>query len=272
MLDDMVILKDFEVLACHGVNPEEKVNKQRFLFTVKVELDFFEAAKSDDVSKTVSYSAIKKLVKAFAENNCFDLIETLAVRLAEEILLAFPLAKSVEIELKKPDAPMSGKFDYAAVKVKRSRHKVYAALGSSIGDRKGYLDFAIKKLKEDKRISGVRESGRIVTEPYGGVAKEEFLNSAAAFDTLYSPFGLLELFHSIESEAGRKRDTHFADRTLDMDIIFYDDEIIETDELCVPHIDMQNRFFVLKPLSELCPNKLHPVLKKRVIELLHAVL
>lgn len=264
---DKIILKDYEVLACHGVNPEEKVNKQRFIFTAVLDLDFGAAAESDDLNMTVSYAQVKKEIKAFCEGNCFDLIETLSARLAEHILKKFPLASAVELTVKKPDAPMSGKFDYAGVRVVRRWHRVYLALGSSEGDRDGYLNFAMERICADDNFKNVRESARIRTAPYGGVAKDEFLNSAAECDTLYSPHKLLEVINGIESEGGRVRDKHWGDRTLDIDIIFYDDTIISEPSLCVPHADMQNRGFVLAPLCELNGNILHPILKRRVREL-----
>ena len=66
-----IILKDFEVKACHGCNPEEKRNPQRFLFTAEIFYDFSQAAKNDDLTKTISYSDVKKTLKSFCENNCF---------------------------------------------------------------------------------------------------------------------------------------------------------------------------------------------------------
>lgn len=268
---DRIILKDFEVVACHGVNPEEKVEPQRFLFTVVLDVDFSDAAANDDLSKTVSYAAVKKAVKAFCEDNCFDLIETLCARLAELLLKQFELARAVEVTVKKPDAPMSGKFDYAGVSAMRKRHRAYLALGSSEGDRNAYLDFAVAALKADGNIAHVRESQRIATAPYGGVAKGMFLNSAVECDTLYTARQLLNKIHSIEAEGGRVRKERWGDRTLDIDIIFFDDEVCEDDDLCIPHIDMANRAFVLKPLCELCPNKVHPLLKRRVRELSDAL-
>ena len=72
----------------------------------------------------------------------------------------------------------------------------------------------------------------------------------------------------IEQEAGRKRIRRWGPRTLDLDIIFYGDQIIEEDDLCIPHIDMQNREFVLGPMCEIAPHKRHPVLKKTMTEML----
>ena len=110
---DSIILKDFEVLACHGVNPEEKVDKQRFLITAEIVTDFTSASETDDISNTVSYSELKKDIKAFCDENSFNLIETLGVKIAERILKKYAGVKGVELTVKKPDAPMSGNFDYA---------------------------------------------------------------------------------------------------------------------------------------------------------------
>lgn len=261
---DNIILKDFEVLACHGVNPEEKVNEQRFVFTAKLGLDVGAAAESDDLSKTVSYADVKKEIKAFCENNCFDLIETLASKLAVRILKRFPIAREIELTVKKPDAPMSGKFDYAAICVRRAWHRVYLALGSNEGDRNAYLDFAISQLRTDDNFANIRESSRMISEPYGGVAQGEFVNSAVECDTVYGKDRLLERIHDIEQKGGRIRKERWGDRTLDIDVIFYDNEVTEDDNLIIPHPDMHNRIFVLKPLCELCPNKVHPLLNKRV--------
>lgn len=261
-----IILKDYEIKACHGVNSEEKVCPQRFLFTAELCYDFSSASDCDDLTKTISYSAVKKTIKAFCEGNCFDLIETLAMRCAELLLKTYP-ANSVKLTVKKPDAPMSGVFDYVAVSVEMAWHKAYVALGSNIGDCNGYLDNAIKALCEDDNIKNLRESSRISSAPYGGVATEKFVNSVVEFDTLYTPQKLLAKLSEIEQNNNRTREVHWGNRTLDLDIIFYDDLICEDDNLCIPHPDMQNRSFVLEPLCELCKNKLHPILKKRVFEL-----
>ena len=184
---DKIIIENFEVLACHGVNPEEKVNKQRFVFCAILGVDISAAAESDDLNKTVSYATVKKYIQSFCEGNCFDLIETLASRLAEGILKTFPLVREIELTVKKPDAPMSGKFDYVAVSVKRAWHRVYLALGSNEGDREGYLDFALRALESDDNFANIKESTRLQTEPYGGVATRSFLISVMQCHTLYTP-------------------------------------------------------------------------------------
>ena len=162
---DVITLKDFEVVACHGVNPEEKVNPQRFLFTAEIYTDFSKCAKNDDLTQTISYSAVKKTLRSFCENNCFDLIQTLAKRSASLLLKTYPLASGVKLTVKKPDAPMSGVFDYVAVSTELWWHDVYLALGSNMGDRNAYLDFAIDRLKADDNFKDIQESGRMESGP-----------------------------------------------------------------------------------------------------------
>ena len=253
------------------MNPEEKVNPQRFLFTVKVDTDFALAESTDDLDNTVSYSAVKKVVKKVAEENSFDLIETLAMRVCKAVILSFPLAQKVSVKVKKPDAPMSGNFDYVAVETSLCWTEVYLSLGSNEGDRHAYLDLAVKMLEEDDNFKEIVESKRIETEAYGGVATGEFVNSCVRAKTLYSPQELLAKIGEIERAGDRVRTVHWGDRTLDVDIIFFGDEVIGENNLCVPHPDMQNREFVLAPLIDLCPNKVHPLLKKRVSELYFAL-
>ncbi len=265
---DIIELKDYEVVACHGVNEEEKITPQKFLISARVFCDVTDAAKSDDVDKTISYASIKKDIKCHFEENCFNLIETLAYNLCNIILKKYDIAKEVEITIKKPQAPMSGVFKYPSVTVSRAWHKVYLSLGSNIGDMNGYLDFAVKALSSDENIKNLRESSRYHTEPYGCVATREFVNSAVEIDTLYRPQELLKVVNKIESDGERVRNKRWGDRTLDIDIIFYDNLVVEDSNLCIPHIDMQYRAFVLKPLHELCPYKVHPLLNKRIEDIL----
>lgn len=266
---DVIVLKDFEVRACHGVNPDEKRLPQRFLFTAEIYCSTARAAQTDDLKLTVSYSAVKKTIKKIAENNCFDLIETLAEQTTQALLIEFAFIKTVRLTVKKPDAPMSGIFDYAAASIERGWHTVYLSAGSNLGDRNAYLDLAIDCLTSDLKVRNVLESTRVKTLPYGGAAEFEFLNSAVRMETLYSPCDLLARLNDIEKQGGRERLERWGNRTLDLDILFYDDFVVCEDDLAIPHIDMQNRLFVLEPLNEIAPNAVHPILNKRIVELLN---
>lgn len=95
----------------------------------------------------------------------------------------------------------------------------------------------------------------------------DFLNGVIALDTLYTPEELLEKIHEIEKKRGRKRLVHWGPRTLDLDILLYEDCVMDTEDLTIPHIDMANRDFVLKPLVQIAPYERHPVLGKSVLQL-----
>ena len=108
----------------------------------------------------------------------------------------------------------------------------------------------------------------LVTKPYGGVEQDDFLNGAIEIETLLSPMELLTFLQQLEQEAHRERKVHWGPRTLDLDILFYEDVISNDPKLLIPHRDMQNRRFVLEPLSELCPCYVNQLLQKTVYEML----
>ena len=264
---DKILIENYEVIALHGVNPEEKINPQRFLISAEIESDFSRCSKSDDINQTASYSAVCKMIKSFVGENSFDLIETIASGLAKKILLGFPIVKGVKVVVKKPDAPMKGVFDYVGVSTEMCWHKTYLALGSNLGDKEGYLDIAVNEINADSNFRNMRESARIETAPYGGVADEMFVNSVVEVETLYSPYELLDAIHQIEEKGNRVRKERWGNRTLDVDIVFYDDLIMGEKDLAIPHPDMVNRDFVLTPMMELNENFVHPLCKKRIKEL-----
>ena len=112
----------------------------------------------------------------------------------------------------------------------------------------------------------------LVTKPYGGVEQDDFVNGAIALKTLLSPQELLEKLHEIEQHANRERIIHWGPRTLDLDIIFYDKLVYEDENLIIPHIDMQNRDFVLAPMNQIAPYLRHPVLNQTISQLLNILL
>ena len=129
-------------------------------------------------------------------------------------------------------------------------------------------DMAVRKLKETKGCKVEKVSSYLVTPPYGFTEQEDFLNACLELKTLLMPGELLARLHEIEQEAGRERVIHWGPRTLDLDIIFYDDMICQEETLCIPHVEMHKRKFVLAPLHEIAPYKRHPVYGKTVREML----
>ena len=158
------------------------------------------------------------------------------------------------------------------MEITRGWHTAYVAFGSNLGDKKKFLDDGIQGLRTTPSCEVEAVSEYLVTEPYGGVEQDEFLNGVLKLRTLLTPEELLDRLHELEAAANRERIIHWGPRTLDLDILFYDNEIIDTPDLHIPHIDMENRDFVLKPMDEIAPYYRHPVLNKTVHQLLNELL
>ena len=116
-----------------------------------------------------------------------------------------------------------------------------------------------------------KQSSYLVTKPYGGVEQDDFLNACVELETLLPPAELLERLHEIEQAARRERLIRWGPRTLDLDILLYDDLILETGDLVIPHVEMHLRDFVLWPLREIAPHKRHPVFQKTITQLAEAL-
>ncbi|WP_233185589.1 2-amino-4-hydroxy-6-hydroxymethyldihydropteridine diphosphokinase [Thermotoga sp. SG1] len=141
------------------------------------------------------------------------------------------------------------------------------ALGSNLGDRELNLKTALVKMKE-RGMSIEKLSSFVETEPYGYTDQPKFLNAVCLVETDLSPRALLNTLLEIEREMGRVRTIKWGPRVIDLDIVFYEDLVVNEEGLTIPHPDAHNRLFVLEPLSEIAPDLVHPVLKKTVRELL----
>lgn len=265
---DEIRIDNLEIFAHHGVFPEEKERGQYFYVNLVLYTDLRLAGKRDDLKLSTDYGDVSLFLEQQLTGRTFDLIEAAAEAAAEAILLRYPLVRELELELRKPSAPIPMRFDSVSVKLRRGWHQAYIAFGSNLGDRRAYIDNAIKALKEDERNRVEKVSAILETRPYGGVEQGDFLNGVLKLDTLYTPGELLDKLHELEQEAGRERTIHWGPRTLDLDILLYDRLVYEDKDLILPHPDMQNRDFVLRPMAELAPWLRHPLLGKTMKELL----
>ncbi|HEY9075827.1 MAG TPA: 2-amino-4-hydroxy-6-hydroxymethyldihydropteridine diphosphokinase [Anaerolineaceae bacterium] len=149
-------------------------------------------------------------------------------------------------------------------------HRVYIAMGTNLGDRAANLEKAIALLPPDAqpmRLSPIYE-----TEPWGYTDQPAFLNAVLEAETSLPPLDLLAALKRIESEIGRKPTFRYGPRLIDLDILFYDDLILEADNLVIPHPRLAERLFVLQPLADLAPDLRHPVSGLTIDELLHQIL
>lgn len=265
---DEIRIEGLEVYAHHGVYPEETKNGQYFYVNAILYTNVRQAGGEDSLERTINYGTVCRFITDWMQENTCLLLEAVAERLSQALLLEYGPLAALELEIQKPHAPISLPFGNVSVKVRRGWHRAYIAVGSNLGNRKTHILSGIQALKVHPLIKLKKVSKMIVTEPYGGVEQEDFLNGALEIETLLEPEELLEALHQVENAEGRERIVRWGPRTLDLDILFYDRLCYESETLVIPHVDLENRVFVLKPMSEIAPYFRHPISKKTMMGLL----
>jgi len=149
------------------------------------------------------------------------------------------------------------------------RHRVVLLIGGNMGDRLLYLNQAVARLNEDFQL--IKKSGIYETEAWGGNSTGNYLNQALLMHTEFTPDQVLKIIHDIEDGLDRKRDKRWGNRTMDIDIIYFDDLVLSTPLLQIPHPFLQERRFVLLPLVEIIPAYIHPILQVSQLELLAGI-
>ena len=152
--------------------------------------------------------------------------------------------------------------------------RVFIGIGANLGDRAANIELARRALAQLHQTKLVQFSKIYETEPVGPMPQEKYLNAAAELETRLDPYDLLDELAKIEATTGRTpldKRIKWGPRTLDLDILLYDDRVISSDELVVPHPMMHDRWFVLKPLADLAPGIVHPTLEMTIADLLRDV-
>ena len=149
-----------------------------------------------------------------------------------------------------------------------TKNNVYLSLGSNIGDRKGYIEKAVELIESTKGVKVLKRSGLYETTPVGYLEQDLFLNAVIKIETDFSAREILKIINKIENELNREREIRWGPRTIDIDILFYDDCQILTETLQIPHPRIASRRFVLVPLCEIAAQKKHPITGLTVNEML----
>lgn len=264
---DKIIIKNLEIFGNHGVYKEENILGQKFIVSASLNLDTRKPGITDSLEISVDYASVCHFINDYMKSHTFKLLEAAAEHLVLALFAHFDKLLGITLEIKKPWAPIGLPVDYVSVEISRKWHTSYIALGSNIGDKLGYLENAVSTIKNDVNCRLLKISDFIITKPYGPVEQDDFLNGCIMIQTLYNPNELLAFLQHIESDANRTREIHWGPRTLDLDILLYDNIILESDELVIPHPEMHKRDFVLKPLCQIAPNAVHPLYNSRIMDM-----
>ena len=266
-MEDKIEIKNLNLFAYHGCNEEEKAHGQVFILSAIFTLDFSNVSRTDNLEDTVNYVEIIDFIQKKMNDSCHNTIEHVAMYIAREILVHFKKITTATIEISKPEVAQKFKCKKIAVSTHQYWHNVYISYGSNIGNSEKTINSAIDDLANDRYICLVKDSKHIKTKPYGYTEQPDFINGCCKIKTIYHPQELLSLLQNIEEKYGRERSIKWGPRTLDLDILFYDQCIINEEDLTIPHYDIENRKFVLEPLMELEKDFIHPVLRKTIEEL-----
>lgn len=256
---NLIKIQNLKVFARHGVYASEK-NGQMFILSLTLGLDFYKAVKFDSVDFTIDYDYFCKFVSDNFAKFRFNLIETAAKFLTEQILLKFRRINFVTVVINKEKAVFKNSCVVQCVEIKYTNfwHIAYLGLGSNLGLRLKNVVSAIGLLKLEDRIKILKISKIFKNKAYGR-KMSDFFNCVVKIKTLFTPFELLGFCNKIEYKLKRVRLEKWGPRTIDVDILFFDDIILRTKNLVIPHPEIEKRDFVLNPMAELAPFFKHPV-------------
>ncbi len=257
---DRIDIDGLVVTTIVGALPHERELAQPVQIDLSLHVDLRDAGRSDELSDTAHYGLVAERVAAAVRESKDVLLERLADRIAE-VVVGFDRVEAVDVTLTKLRPPIPEQLATTAVRIRRRRadfdlvprreHTAIVALGSNLGDRVHHLRFAVDRLGEVVAQSQVFE-----TAPVGGPGGQgAFLNMVVAVRTWLDPYGFIRRCQLIEAEALRQRIVRWGPRTLDVDLLFYDDVRIDDPDLTVPHPRFAERRFVLAPLQEVAPER-----------------
>jgi dihydroneopterin aldolase/2-amino-4-hydroxy-6-hydroxymethyldihydropteridine diphosphokinase len=259
---DRIDITGLVVTTVVGALTHEREQRQPVRIDLSLHVDLRDAGRTDELADTANYGDVTERVADAVREAKDVLLERLAERVAE-VAVGFDRVEGVDVTITKVRPPVPEVVDTTSVRIHRRRadfgqqtrraHTAIVALGSNLGDREAYLRLAMSRLGEVVAASQVFE-----TDPVGPEGQGAYLNMVAVVRTWLDPYGFIRRCQQIESEAMRQRTVRWGPRTLDVDLLFYDDVTIDDPELTVPHPRVAERRFVLAPLSEVAPDRCPP--------------
>ncbi|HFC92288.1 MAG TPA: dihydroneopterin aldolase [Leucothrix mucor] len=261
MNTDIVYVRDLQVAALIGIYDWERQIRQMINIDLEMGWDNRKAAASDDIKHTLNYKAASKMVVELVKNSEYQLVETLAERIAA-LLLEKMQIPWVKVTLGKPKA-VSGSREVGVIITRKRKAQVYLDIGSNI-DRKRNIHSCMQQLRlefPDVVFSRAYESEA------AGFEGDSFINLSASLQTDKSYQEMLRYLKRLETDHARQRSgVKFSSRTLDVDILFYNDLILQP-EIDLPRAEVTKYPFVLYPLAEIAADFIHPELGLSIAEL-----
>jgi len=263
-----IIIKDLNLFGYHGVKESEKKDGQNFCFNIEILLNKNSFLNGDDLENTINYSEVIRLVKKINSSNKFNLLETFSQTIAEDIMKMSPLVEKVTVKIEKTSPPIKENLESVGVeyvldrkreekdKSKNKKVYVFLSLGSNVGDRENNLRKAVDLISSNPNINVVKVSSIYETEPMYFKDQNYFYNIVlqARVCGELTPFEMIGFLKGIEYGFGRKRsEKRYGPRIIDIDLLYYGEMVIESDFFTVPHPGIEERKFVLVPLSEIAP-------------------
>ena len=246
---DRILIDDLRVMTVIGALPHEREIAQPIRIDLSIGVDLHEAGRSDELNATVHYGLVCERITEMARESKDILLERLAAKVAD-VVLEFDLVDEVEVKVTKLRPPVPEAVESTAVIITRTRaeaaapplvsHTAYIALGSNLGDRELGNVVSMSQVFETAPVGGPEDQGA-------------YLNMVVQIETPIDPYALIRRCQRIEANALRQRIVHWGPRTLDVDVLFYDDVRITSEHLTLPHPRIFERRFVLAPLSEVAP-------------------
>jgi dihydroneopterin aldolase/2-amino-4-hydroxy-6-hydroxymethyldihydropteridine diphosphokinase len=265
---DYIVLTGLKISCIIGIFDWERKQKQDVLIDLKIPCDVRKASQKDNIVDAVDYKKIAKTTIAFVEKSSFQLVETMAEKLADLLLKTFKLSE-IELSVSKP-AAIRGSQN-VGVKIHRTNsianreELVFLSLGSNVKPHEN-LEFALKEIAQKYSLQGL--SHVYETSPVDYSQQPAFWNMAAAIATQDKPEEIRLWLAALEKKAGRKKTQKtFGPRTLDVDLIAWKNLVQKTKTFHLPHPDITTKAFVLFPLLEMAPSWIEPQTKTPLIEL-----
>jgi len=254
-----------EVSTVIGCNPDERIKKQPLVFDLMLSLYHQDHYLKDSLHTTINYDELIDFIKAMVEKTSYQLLESLVQYITHELLKHYSLIKRIKITVTKLEicGVKAGKIQVSHTECRK--HKIAIAFGSNLGMPKKQIISAIELLA--KSVSDIQIGGFYETLPFGVKEQPNYVNTAIIGYTKLNPDRLFAKIKTIEKLLGKVEQIENGPRIIDVDLVFFSNWEYQYNFLQVPHPSCHLRDFVLKPLMDIEPDLIHPVLDKTISEL-----